>query len=125
MLQCEPANIFRGAANDYNVRVMRCKQPNPVNSFINHVALIIKNETGYSPLDNMTIRKREYVEARQIMAAILCNNTKWTLQEIGAILGGKDHATILHSKDVINDLCDTDIRFREAYNRIKSKVTAI
>lgn len=48
-------------------------------------------------------RKKSVVQYRQVIQTILSRHTKMSLSEIGKIIGGKDHATVLHSKDVINN----------------------
>ena len=57
-------------------------------------------------------RKREIVQARQIAMFLSRNLTKTSLSSIGAQLGGKDHATVLHACSTVSDLMDTDRSFR-------------
>ncbi|MBR1538252.1 MAG: chromosomal replication initiator protein DnaA [Bacteroidales bacterium] len=57
-------------------------------------------------------RKREIVQARQIAMYLSRNLTKTSLSSIGAQLGGKDHATVLHACNTVGDLMDTDRSFR-------------
>ena len=55
-------------------------------------------------------QKREYVEVRQ-MAMVQIHRLlqlELSLAEIGSLIGGKDHATVLHAKKTITNLCDTD-----------------
>jgi hypothetical protein len=49
-------------------------------------------------------RKRELIYRRAAVCNYLRNNTKMTLKKIGELLGGKDHATVLHSLKTYNDL---------------------
>jgi hypothetical protein len=49
-------------------------------------------------------RKRELIYRRAAVCNYLRNNTKMTLEKIGELLGGKDHATVLHSLKTYNDL---------------------
>lgn len=58
-------------------------------------------------------RKREIVQARQIAMYFSRNMTKNSLASIGAQLGGKDHATVLHAYTTVCDLMDTDSSFRQ------------
>lgn len=51
-------------------------------------------------------RKREYVLARQILATVESKNH--TLKDVGDFIGGRDHTTIIHSRDTIKDYVDTD-----------------
>lgn len=57
-------------------------------------------------------RKREVVQARQIAMYYAKSLTKSSLATIGAQCGGKDHATVLHACRTVNNLMETDKRFR-------------
>ena len=59
-------------------------------------------------------RKRQIVQARQI-AMYECRNliANCSLSTIGAELGGKDHATVLHACSQVQDLMATDKLFRQ------------
>lgn len=59
-------------------------------------------------------RKRQIVQARQI-AMYLCRSllTSFSLASIGAEIGGKDHATVLHSCNIVTDLMATDRTFKK------------
>ena len=59
-------------------------------------------------------RKRQIVQARQI-AMYLCRNliSNCSLSAIGAEIGGKDHATILHACTTVSDLMSTDRVFKQ------------
>ena len=59
-------------------------------------------------------RKRQIVQARQIamyMSRNLISNC--SLSTIGAELGGKDHATVLHACTTVSDLMSTDRTFKQ------------
>jgi chromosomal replication initiation ATPase DnaA len=57
-------------------------------------------------------RKREIVQARQIAMFFSKSLTKSSLATIGSQIGDKDHATVLHACKTVNNLLDTDKRFR-------------
>ena len=59
-------------------------------------------------------RKRQIVQARQI-AMYLCRNliSNCSLSAIGAEIGGKDHATVLHACTTVSDLMSTDRVFKQ------------
>ncbi len=61
-----------------------------------------------------TSRKRQIVQARQI-AMYECRNLipNCSLSTIGAQIGGKDHATVLHACNTVQDLMSTDKLFRQ------------
>lgn len=58
-------------------------------------------------------RKREIVQARQIAMYLGRSLTKVSLAAIGAQIGGKDHATVLHACNTVNDLIATDRSFKQ------------
>lgn len=68
-------------------------------------------------------RKREIVEPRQICMWLREKYTRESLSEIGRRYGGKDHATVLYSKKVIDNLKETDIEFRERLETIEKIIS--
>ncbi len=67
-------------------------------------------------------RKREIVQARQIAMYFSKSLTKSSLSSIGAQIGGKDHATVLHACKTVANLIDTDKRFKLHINDIEKKL---
>ncbi|MGL5888253.1 MAG: helix-turn-helix domain-containing protein, partial [Bacteroidia bacterium] len=68
-------------------------------------------------------RKREVVQARQIAMFFAKNMTKSSLATIGMHCGGKDHATVLHACRTVNNLMDTDKRFRAYIEELEKKLS--
>ena len=68
-------------------------------------------------------RKRQVVQARQI-AMYECRNLiqNCSLSTIGNELGGKDHATVLHACNTVQDLMSTDKLFRQWVDDIESMI---
>lgn len=68
-------------------------------------------------------RKRQIVQARQI-AMYLCRNflKNCSLAAIGAEIGGKDHATVLHSCNTVQDLISTDKIFRKYVSDLEALI---
>lgn len=64
-------------------------------------------------------RKQEAVYLRFIAAKLLRHHFPlMALREIGELLGGKDHTSVIHMIDTSNDLLATNnITFSEMYNR--------
>lgn len=58
-------------------------------------------------------RKRQIVQARQIAMYMSRTLINCSLSTIGAEIGGKDHATVLHACSTVNDLMATDKTFRQ------------
>ena len=68
-------------------------------------------------------RKREVVQARQIAMYFAKSMTKSSLATIGMHCGGKDHATVLHACRTVNNLIDTDKRFRAYIEELEKKLS--
>ncbi len=68
-------------------------------------------------------RKREVVQARQIAMYFAKNMTKSSLATIGLHCGGKDHATVLHACRTVNNLMDTDKRFKNYIEELNKKIS--
>ncbi|MDI3527356.1 MAG: chromosomal replication initiator protein [Tenuifilum sp.] len=67
-------------------------------------------------------RKREIVQARQIAMYFSKSLTKASLSTIGSMIGNKDHATVLHACKTVNNLMETDKRFRAQVEDIQKKL---
>lgn len=67
-------------------------------------------------------RKREIVQARQVAMYYSKTLTKSSLASIGAQIGGKDHATVLHACKTVNNLLDTDKQFKTQMEEIEKKL---
>ncbi len=68
-------------------------------------------------------RKREVVQARQIAMYFAKSMTKSSLATIGLHCGGKDHATVLHACRTVNNLMDTDKRFKNYIEELNKKIS--
>jgi chromosomal replication initiator protein len=68
-------------------------------------------------------RKREVVQARQIAMYFAKSMTKSSLATIGMHCGGKDHATVLHACRTVNNLMDTDKRFKAYIEELEKKIS--
>ncbi len=67
-------------------------------------------------------RKREVVQARQLTMYFSKNMTKFSLASIGAQIGNKDHATVLHACKTVINLKETDKNFRLFVDDIEKKL---
>jgi chromosomal replication initiator protein len=67
-------------------------------------------------------RKREIVQARQIAMYFAKSMTKASLASIGSSIGGKDHATVLHACKTVNNLIETDKRFKIDLEEIEKRL---
>ncbi len=76
------------------------------------------------PLESLAskTRKREIVQARQITMYFAKSLTKSSLASIGSQIGGKDHATVLHACKTVNNLIETDKRFKGYIAELEKKL---
>lgn len=58
-------------------------------------------------------RKREVVEARQVIMYFLKLKTKLSLKAIGEIMGGRDHSTVIYGCQVVEDIMHTNNKFKK------------
>lgn len=67
-------------------------------------------------------RKKDVIQARNIAMYFAKNMTKSSLATIGMHCGGKDNATVLHACQTINNLMDTDKRFKAYIEELEKKI---
>jgi chromosomal replication initiator protein len=73
---------------------------------------------------NSSKRTREVAQARQIAMYLAKQHTKLPLTAIGSAIGGRNHATVLHSCKAVSNLIETDKQFRRTVEEIEKKVKA-
>ncbi|MDR0364464.1 MAG: chromosomal replication initiator protein DnaA [Bacteroidales bacterium] len=71
---------------------------------------------------NSKTRKREIVQARQLVMYFAKEHTKSSLALIGMHCGNKDHATVLHAVRTVNNLVETDKQFRGYYKDLEKRI---
>lgn len=67
-------------------------------------------------------RKKELVTARHITAYLLLNELKIPLKEVGDLLGGRDHTSIMHARDKVASELNTSPQLKEVINQIKNSL---
>ena len=70
-------------------------------------------------------RTREVAIARQLAMFLAKKHTKQPLTNIGAAIGGRNHATVLHSCKTISNLMDTEKLFRQQVEQIEKSLLII
>lgn len=92
---------------------------------IDHIKEVVCASLNISPESFASSRRtREIAQARQIAMFLSKKHTKAPLTTIGAAIGGKNHATVLHSCKQISNLLDTDKAFRLQMEEIERRVLA-
>ena len=92
-------------------------------NFIDQIVKIVAAQYNMTPETvKASTRKREIVQVRQIAMCLAKDFTNASLAHIGAEIGGKDHATVLHACKTVNDLLDTDRQYRGKFYVTKEAV---
>lgn len=86
-----------------------------------NIIQIVQNIFG---VDNKSFnsknRKRELVFARSAAMHLCKKYTTQSVSRIGSIIGGRDHATVLHALKSVDDLLETDSDFKEKYEAVET-----
>lgn len=86
-----------------------------------NIIQIVQNIFG---VDNKSFnsknRKRELVFARSAAMHLCKKYTTQSVSRIGSIIGGRDHATVLHALKSVDDLLETDSEFKEKYEAVET-----
>ncbi|HSZ24937.1 MAG TPA: helix-turn-helix domain-containing protein, partial [Cytophagaceae bacterium] len=67
-------------------------------------------------------RKREIVVARQVSMYFAKEYTNMSLKSIGSNFGNRDHSTVIHAIQSVNDLIDTDKKFNATMQDLMKKI---
>lgn len=91
------------------------------------VEYIQKVVSKYFEIDLATLqsktRKRHIVQARQLAMYFSKKLTKSSLASIGAQIGKRDHATVLHACKTVDNLCTTDKEFKKYVEDLNKKLS--
>jgi len=64
-------------------------------------------------------RARPVARPRQILMYLLRTDFGIPLEEVGRIVGGRDHTTVMHAVEKITQLATNDVQIREDMSKIK------
>ena len=67
-------------------------------------------------------RKKEIVIARQVAMYLAKQYTNHSLKSIGHYCGGRDHSTVIHALQTVNDMLDTQPQFSLSLEELKRKI---
>jgi chromosomal replication initiator protein len=70
-----------------------------------------------------TSRSRSVARPRQLAMALAKELTEHSLPEIGKAFGGRDHTTVLHACRTIRELCQTDGKLRQDWEKLLRELT--
>ena len=87
---------------------------------------IVKVVCDYFDIDldtfNSSKRTRDVAQARQVAMYLAKQHTKSPLTVIGSSIGGRNHATVLHSCKAVADMIDTDKQFKAQMEEVEKLV---
>ena len=85
---------------------------------------IISAVTGFYRLNKNDVtgksKKKEVVIPRQICCYLMCELLSLPLISIGKELGGRDHTTIMHSRDKVEEMCRVNDKLAKDVDDIKN-----
>ena len=67
-------------------------------------------------------RKREVVQARQVAMYFSKQLTQHSLKTIGLHFGGRDHSTVIHANQSVEDQIDTNPKFADTIEEIRQRL---
>ena len=67
-------------------------------------------------------RKKEIVMARHVAMYLAKKYTNHSLKSIGYYCGGRDHSTVIHALQTVNDMLATQPQFKASLEELKNKV---
>ena len=99
--------------------------PNQTREITPNTIIDVVSEHFNVSRDDITSKKRsqEYVLPRQIIMYLSRTMTNSSLQSVAALLGKKDHTTIIHGVDKIEEMIKTDEELRHKIDTIKKKLS--
>jgi chromosomal replication initiator protein len=69
-------------------------------------------------------RKREIAYARMVAMTLMTEITNHSLKTIGSFFGGRDHSTVIHARDTMNELREQkDLTICEAFNTLERQLS--
>ena len=68
------------------------------------------------------VRSRPIARPRQILMYLLRTHLGVPLQEVGRLVGGRDHTTVMHAVEKITQLATNDVQIREDIWKIKKMI---
>ncbi len=85
---------------------------------------VISAVTGYFRISKNDLlgksKKKEIVIPRQICCYLMCELLTLPLVSIGKVLGGRDHTTILYSRDKVEEMCRVNEKIAKDVDDIKN-----
>ncbi len=90
---------------------------------VERIQALVAEEYGIpSDLIRSKTRKKEIAEARQVAMFLCTEFTRLTLKAIGLHFGGRDHATVIHARETVNERIKIEKVFADSVERLHRKL---
>lgn len=104
-----------GKGNDKNERVIKSNPDDVINIVSKYYSIGKKQLLGES-------RKRLIARPRQMLMYLLKTQLGLPYQEVGRIIGGRDHTTVMHAVNKIQELASSSVDIQEDIRGIKKSL---
>lgn len=104
-----------GKKEENGNKIIKSTPNDVINLVAEHYSVGKRNLLGSS-------RARTIARPRQVLMYLLRVELGLPLEEVGRIVGGKDHTTVIHAVEKITHLASTDVNIREDLLGIKNKL---
>ncbi len=105
-------DVLRDLVKDTRINLTIDELQNVVSEYFNISVDMICSKT----------RKREVVRARQVAMFFCKELTSHSLKTIGLHFGGRDHSTVIHANQSVQDQIETDPMFRDMIAELRHKI---
>lgn len=92
------------------------------NSISKIIDIVAKYYSIESSMIKGKMRKKDVVTARNVAIYLSCFMTNETLERIGLEMGGRDHSSIIYSREKVAEQLKTSIELQEEIKKLKEKI---
>ncbi len=124
--ELEPLDEYRDDIMKYSLNLIDNKFTIDEKLTFENIKKIVCELSDISPdVVFMRTRKREILEARQIIQYFCLSELKYTAAKTGTLTGEYDHATVLNSKKTVLNLYDSDNNFKKLINKARKELNVL
>ncbi|MFC1625575.1 chromosomal replication initiator protein DnaA [Patescibacteria group bacterium] len=102
-----------GKGDESNNKTLKTTPPELISSVCKYYSIGKRSLLGAS-------RVRPVARPRQVLMYLLRTHLGLTLEEVGRVVGGRDHSTVMHAVEKITQLASTNVQIREDILGIKN-----
>ena len=118
-------NHTKTEISNYSNTIGQCL-PNTLKAIEHKIMGLVSYYTGVSIFDMQENRRfKEHVKARQLSMYFIKENSTYSLKAIGKMFNGRDHSTVIHAIESVENQRDTNKIYRKLFEEIEVKVKEI